>query len=107
MDDMELDYYTVPKVLWLDTQYSHLSLEDMLIYAVLKDHVSRSIERGWIDETGAVYLDYSLPYLSKLFGISRTKMREVMARLEECDLIEREMVYDIRLRQYRTYVVEL
>lgn len=104
---MDEDYYTVPKIFWNDGLYNQLTLEDMLIYAVLKDKVLQAVNRGWIDSEGGVYLNYTLKEFAKMFGVSKVKMIQVMQRLEECNLIERELTYELRLRQYRTYVNEL
>lgn len=90
--DYDNDSYLIPKVLLQDDFYSSLSARDILVYAVLKDRQIEAPEKGWIDTDGSIYLNFKLIELAKMFSCSRTTMIDIMQRLEEVNLIERERV---------------
>lgn len=90
--DYDNENYLIPKILLQDDFYSSLSAKDILVYAVLKDRQIEALEKGWIDTDGSIYLNFKLIELAKMFSCSRTTMIDVMQRLEEVNLIERERV---------------
>ena len=49
-------YYKLPKILFEDEKYMDMKLEVKVAYSILKDRLELSLNRGWIDEEGAVYL---------------------------------------------------
>lgn len=107
--DYDNDSYLIPKVLLQDDFYSSLSARDILVYAVLKDRQIEAPEKGWIDTDGSIYLNFKLIELAKMLSCSRTTMIDIMQRLEEVNLIERERVdvfYGYSL-PYKTYINEV
>ncbi|HEN4304354.1 replication initiator protein A [Streptococcus agalactiae] len=107
--DYDNENYLIPKILLQDDFYSSLSAKDLFVYAVLKDKQIEAPEKGWIDADGNIYLSYKISELAKMFSCSRTTMIDVMQRLEEVNLIERERMdvfYGYSL-PYKTYINEV
>ncbi|HEN0222398.1 TPA: replication initiator protein A [Streptococcus agalactiae] len=103
------DYYYIPKILFKDDFYSCLTATDVLVYSVLRGKQIEAVEKGWIDAEGNIYLNYNISDLAKMFSCGRGKMIDIMRRLEECNLIERERVdifYGNSL-PYMTYINEV
>lgn len=109
MIDYENDYYLIPKVLFQDEFYSNLSASAILVYSVLRAKQLEAPEKGWIDADGSIYLNFKLTELAKMFSCGRGTMIDIMRRLEEVNLIERERVdvfYGYNL-PYKTYINEV
>ena len=49
-------FYRIPKVLFTDDRFRVLSAEAKTLYGILLDRVSLSVENGWIDSQGRVYI---------------------------------------------------
>ena len=108
--EYDKDYYYIPKVLFQDDFYKGLSVDAIFIYTILRDRQKDAISKKWIDTDGNVYLAYSLPELQKMFGFGKDKMIEIMRKLEEHNLIEREREYAGFYGHnfpYRTYIIEV
>ena len=45
----------LPKILFEDEKYMDMKLEVKVAYSILKDRLELSLNRGWIDEEGAVF----------------------------------------------------
>lgn len=48
-------YYKLPKLLFDSNSYKDMKLEVKVAYAVLKDCLELSLNKGWIDEEGSIY----------------------------------------------------
>ncbi|VLU57615.1 replication initiator protein A [Streptococcus pneumoniae] len=81
-------YYKLPKILFEDEKYMDMKLEVKVAYSILKDRLELSLNRGWIDEEGAVYLVFSNSKLMKLLGCSKSKLLSIKKILKEYDLID-------------------
>ena len=47
-------FYRIPKVLFTDNRFQKISTEGKVLYGLLLDRVSLSMENGWIDDEGRV-----------------------------------------------------
>ena len=81
-------YYKLPKILFEDEKYTDMKLEVKVAYSILKDRLELSLNRGWIDEEGAVYLVFSNSKLMRLLGCSKSKLLTIKKILKEYDLID-------------------
>jgi len=81
-------YYKLPKILFEDEKYIDMKLEVKVAYSILKDRLELSLNRGWIDEEGAVYLVFSNSKLMRLLGCSKSKLLSIKKTLKEYDLID-------------------
>ena len=53
-------FYRIPKVLFTDNRFQKISTEGKVLYGLLLDRVSLSMENGWIDDEGRVYIIFTL-----------------------------------------------
>lgn len=81
-------YYKLSKILFEDEKYMDMKLEVKVAYSILKDRLELSLNRGWIDEEGAVYLVFSNSKLMRLLGCSKSKLLSIKKILKEYDLID-------------------
>lgn len=82
-------FYKIPKELFTNNQFEKLSTEGKVLYGLLLDRVSLSIENQWIDENGRVYIIYTLAAICAALRCSEKSAIKYMAELEDIGLIER------------------
>lgn len=101
--------YLIPKILFQDDFYSSLSVKDIVVYSVLRDKQIEAPEKGWIDADGSIYLNFKIEELANMFSCSRGTIIDIMRRLEEVNLIERERedVFYGHSLPYKTYINEV
>lgn len=88
----QYSFYRTPKLLFYDAQFAHISLEAKVLYGMMIDRMSLSIQNHWADEHGRIYIYFTMEEACKLLGIGRTKMVRIMAELDNqkgIGLIER------------------
>ena len=49
-------YFRIPKALFQDHRFRHLSTDARTLYGILLDRMSLSAKNGWLDEQGRVYI---------------------------------------------------
>ena len=57
MQDENDSFYKLPKRLFLDERYKHLSISAKVLYALLLDRKALSIKNNWIDVNGNGIVD--------------------------------------------------
>jgi DNA-binding MarR family transcriptional regulator len=78
-------YLALPKeLLKLD-----LSTTAMVVYALLLDRANLSQANGWTDETGRVYVIFSVESLGMYLGREKRSIQRVLKELEKHNLITR------------------
>lgn len=80
---MPVECLNVPKVLFYDKQYEDLSMDAKLIYALLLDRKEMAIRNEWVDEYGDTYVIYPKQEIKKYLNISRYRIDQALAELEE------------------------
>lgn len=88
----QYSFYRTPKLLFYDEQFANISLEAKVLYGMMIDRMSLSIQNKWADEHGRIYIYFTMEEACKLLGIGRTKMVRIMAELDDqkgVGLIER------------------
>ena len=63
----QFEFYRIPKVLFTDNRFQKISTEGKVLYGLLLDRVSLSMENGWIDDEGRVYIIFTLTTSNSLF----------------------------------------
>ena len=82
-------FYKIPKELFTNEQFVKLSTEGKVLYGLLLDRVSLSIENQWIDDNGRVYIIYTLAAICAALRCSEKSAIKYMAELEDIGLVER------------------
>lgn len=65
-------FYRIPKVLFTDNRFQKISTEGKVLYGLLLDRVSLSMENGWIDDEGRVYIIFTLTTIRQSLMKHRT-----------------------------------
>ena len=98
---MPVECLNVPKVLFYDKQYEDLSMDAKLIYALLLDRKDMAIRNEWVDEYGDTYVIYPKQEIKKYLNISRYRIDQALAELEEHDqMVEVAVPYPGKLCQF-------
>ena len=82
-------FYRIPKVLFTDNRFQKISTEGKVLYGLLLDRVSLSMENGWIDDEGRVYIIFTLTTIRQAMNCAEKSAIKYLTELEEFGLIER------------------
>lgn len=81
-------FYQLPKAFFYNEKYTGMKNESKIAYAILRNLLTLSIEKEWINEKGEIYVKLSREKLMKYLNIKGTqKMTQVMKELYEKELI--------------------
>ena len=67
-----------------------LSMTARVLYAQLINRAKLSLQSGWMDERGRVYVYFSEAEIGQTLGKGRSAVQQALHDLDEADLIERE-----------------
>lgn len=76
-------FLCVPKELLFDNRYKQLTIEAILLYAYMLDRLKLSIENGWEDSDGKVFIYFSLESIMDLLKCSKGKAISTLKELDE------------------------
>lgn len=76
-------FLCVPKELLFDNRYKQLTIEAILLYAYMLDRLKLSIENGWKDSDGKVFIYFSLESIMDLLKCSKGKAISILKELDE------------------------
>ena len=82
-------FYRIPKVMFTDNRFQNISTEGKVLYGLLLDRVSLSMENGWIDDEGRVYIIFTLTTIRQAMNCAEKSAIKYLTELEEFGLIER------------------
>ena len=89
----QFSFFRIPRQLVKDKRFKNLSAEAKLLYGLLLDRMALSIRNGWRDETGRIYIYYTLQEIQEDLGCchdTATKLlRELGSGKTSFGLIER------------------
>jgi len=85
----QYSFYRIPKALSTDPNYKGLSLEAKFLYGLLLDRMSLSVQSGWMDGDGRVYIYYKLEEVMEQIDCGKDKALRLLRELDEIGLIER------------------
>lgn len=83
-------FYRIPKALITDKIFSMVSTDAKLLYGLLLDRMGLSAKNGWCDESGRVYIYYTVDAVREDLSCGKEKACKLFEELESVDLIERK-----------------
>jgi len=75
--------------MFTDNRFQNISTEGKVLYGLLLDRVSLSMENGWIDDEGRVYIIFTLTTIRQAMNCAEKSAIKYLTELEEFGLIER------------------
>lgn len=84
---LQYTYISVPKELFINPIYSHLSSDSKLLYGFILDRFSLLMKNNWKDENRHVYLIFTRKDIQKLFNLSDKTVTKAFKQLIDCKLI--------------------
>ena len=85
-------FYQLPKFLFDRELNETLNNDAKILYAILKDRHSLSLEKGWVNERGEVYFIYTRKDMEKMLGCSAQTTRNAINQLKVAGLFEEERI---------------
>ena len=89
----QVAFFKIPHQLIDDPKFKQLSIAAKLLYGLLLDRMSLSAQNGWHDNTGRVYIYYTVNDVCQDIGCGRNKAMRLLAELDTVKgigLIERK-----------------
>lgn len=83
-------FYRIPKMLFTEEIFESLSTDSKVLYGLLLDRISLSRENGWLDNSGRVYVYYTIRAVKKSMRCANTKACGLLKELDDFGLIERK-----------------
>lgn len=80
-------YMKVPKEMLRMGKEFGLGMDEVALYAVLRDRANLSFKNGWIDENGRVYIVFPRDKVAEYIGWSKRKTVDVFAKLVDSGLL--------------------
>lgn len=88
-DSIKYRYYQIPKAL-LTPEYTQLTNDDRVVYAILSDRLQLSRKNGWVNARRELYIYFSADRLSERLGVSRKTVYRIFRHLKDAGLLEVE-----------------
>ncbi len=85
----KFNFIKLPSVLFTNEQFSGLTNDMKLLYALMLDRVSLSVKNGWVDSKGRVYISFPLAEIEEKLHVASQKASRLLKALEKAGLIER------------------
>ena len=83
-------FYRLPKILFTDLQFRSISTDAKVLYGLVLDRMSLSVKNGWLDESGRVYIIFTVEEIMEYLACGNKKAVGLLRELEEkAGLIER------------------
>lgn len=82
-----IQFYQIPQAFYHNPKYIGMNPSSRETYAMLRNLLSLSINNGWINEAGEIYVKLSREKLMLRLGIKKDKMTKVFKELRELGLI--------------------
>lgn len=79
----QYSFYKVPKILFTSPMFEKLSTEAKLLYGLLLDRMQLSIQTGWIDDEGRVYIYFTIESIMRALNCGNKKASALLAELDE------------------------
>ena len=79
---MQFSYFRIPCQLITHPRFKYLSTDSKLLYGMLLDRMSLSIKNEWYDDTGRVYIYYTVDEICSCLNCGRDKAMKLLAELD-------------------------
>lgn len=78
----QFTFFKIPHQLITDLRFKQLSANAKLLYGVLLDRMGLSARNGWHDDSGRVYIYYTVKEICENIGCGRNKAIRLLAELD-------------------------
>lgn len=85
----QFSFIRIPKALLTENIFAALSSQAKILYGIMVDKMSDSMKNEWQDDAGRIYIVYPVSDIQEDLQMSRRKVIDCMAELEQLGLIER------------------
>ena len=88
----EFIYFKIPRLLITDQKFKHVSTDAKLLYGMLLDRMGLSAKNDWYDDSGRVYIYYTVDEICEDMCCGRDKAMKLLTELDRgkgIGLIER------------------
>ncbi len=75
-------FYRIPKALMTEDVFKVLTSDAKILYGLMLDRMSLSAKNGWLDESGRVYIYYSIEDVMEAMGCSKNKGMKTLQELD-------------------------
>ena len=82
IETQQFEYYMVPKILFKHDRFRQFSAGSKLLYGILRNRASLSMQNGWCDEKGRTYIICSVDEIMDLLGCGNKKVIQLLDELE-------------------------
>jgi hypothetical protein len=79
----QFTFYRIPKALFTDPTFSHLSAEAKLLYGLMLDRMGLSRRSGWIDRQGRVYIYFTHTEIQDCLQCGHNKAVRLLKELDQ------------------------
>ena len=86
----QFSFIRIPKMMLTDDLFSKISLQAKVLYGLLLDRMGKSMENQWLDQEGRVYIIYPVNEIQEDTSLSKRKILDYLAELENLGLAERK-----------------
>ena len=87
----QFNFYRIPKVLITGKEFKKISCEAKVLYGLMLDRMGLSIKNDWVDNTGRVFIIFTLSDAIEMLGCGKDKGVQLFKELDEqAGLIERK-----------------
>lgn len=76
-------FYRVPKLLFTEPVFAKLSTDAKLLYGLLLDRMQLSMRNGWLDESGKVYIYFTVESVMEALACGNKKAGQLLAELDD------------------------
>lgn len=87
-----IQFYQIPQAFYHNPKYIGMNPSSRETYAMLRNLLPLSINNGWINEAGEIYVKLSREKLMLRLGIKKDKMSKVFKELRELGLVVEKRV---------------
>ena len=78
----QFSFYRIPRQLIVGREFKRLSVEAKLLYGLLLDRMELSAKNGWYDDTGRVYIYYTLDEIQENLNCGHDKATKLLVELD-------------------------
>ena len=80
-DSSQFIFYRIPKLLVLDPIFSKVSIDAKILYGLMLDRMSYSVENNWFDEEYRTYIIYTIDQIKEDMNCGPEKAVKLLAEL--------------------------
>lgn len=78
----QFSFYRVPRLLIKDERFKGLSSDAKLLYGLMLDRMSLSMNNGWLDDENRAYIIYTVDAIMEDLGCSKPTCTKIMRELD-------------------------